>query len=354
MSGYPDEQTWWPDYEQRVAAIYAEAGQPFPDNPAAFRWFTRTAYDLAGPLSPEVSREKHLNELRTAFGLALVEPNDPPMPPLTVRIPDGFFLPDGTRWIWKGCTDFLLYKRFLDGEDIRPILLDRRYVGANLLRVLLQCHNIAHFYPQDYGDQFYQRMPEFSALLSRYGFRWEATVYADEQNIHSGMNHWHSACVALGGVPNVVVELCNEYPKNGIKPEDFSHPGRGLICSRGSGLADKPPARPAWDFFGWHGRRDFPKVTSSTEDMYAISRSLPDGWNSPAYPKSIAVHDEPMGFASNPQPNRRSNDPNLARELAAASVVLGAGGTFHSDDGIQSRIFGPVTKACALAWYSAM
>lgn len=155
-------------------------------------------------------------------------------------------------------------------------------------------------------------------------------------------------------IANLLVELVNEADKNGIKPAQFSHPGRGLICSRGSGLADEPPARPCWDFFGWHGRRDFPKVTSSTEDMWYIAHSQHDGWQSDQYPPSLVVHDEPMGFAAVAEPNRRSNDPNLARELAAASVVLGAGGTFHSDAGIQSVLFDDVTRACALAWFSAM
>src|SRR5438445_218142 len=31
----------------------------------------------------------------------------------------------GRRWTWRGCTEFLLFKRSLDGADITPVLLDR-------------------------------------------------------------------------------------------------------------------------------------------------------------------------------------------------------------------------------------
>lgn len=198
MSAYPDEQTFWPDFEAQVAAIYAEAGQPFPDA-AAFRWFTRTAYDLAGPLTPAVSREKHLNELRAALSIPTQEPACAPLEPLTIR-DFRFWDATGQPWIWKGCTDFLLYQRFLEGEDIRPILLDRRYVGANLLRVLGMCHNIARFYPRDYGDRYFTALPEFCALLGRYGFRCEFVVFADAQiimpNESEQQEHWRRFCDA--------------------------------------------------------------------------------------------------------------------------------------------------------------
>lgn len=66
---YPDENVFWLGYEQQVALIYFEAGKPFPDNSAAFRWFTRVAYDIRDGMTKEAAAAKHLKALREALGL---------------------------------------------------------------------------------------------------------------------------------------------------------------------------------------------------------------------------------------------------------------------------------------------
>jgi hypothetical protein len=352
---YPDEQAWWPAFEARVAALYGEAGQAFPDNPAAFRWHGRTAYDIGAGVPAETSAGRHLRECADALGV----PSPAPVivRPTRLRIEGTRFVTaDGQPWIWKGATDFLLYKRWLEGEDITPLLRERREAGANLLRVFMQCHNIAHFYPADY-DGYYERISVFSESLASQGFWWEAVAYCDEQNVKSGPSHWTLLTDQLKRCDNAVAELVNEHKQNGVDPSRFAHPGGGLLCSRGSGLSDEPPFRPGWDFYGWHGRRDWPKVTSSTEDMWYIANCKADGWHSdnPAFqPPRPIVHDEPMGFAANAEPNRRSNDPNLARLLGAAAVTLGAGGTYHSENGIYSRPWDDTEKSCARAFLGAM
>jgi len=67
---YPDENAWWGGYyEPEVAKLYFEAGLPFPDNSAAFRWFTRVAYDIRDGMTKEAAAAKHLKDLRKALGL---------------------------------------------------------------------------------------------------------------------------------------------------------------------------------------------------------------------------------------------------------------------------------------------
>lgn len=67
---YPDENAWWGGYyELEVAKLYFEAGLPFPDNSAAFRWFTRVAYDIRDGMTKEAAAAKHLKDLRKALGL---------------------------------------------------------------------------------------------------------------------------------------------------------------------------------------------------------------------------------------------------------------------------------------------
>lgn len=65
---YPDEPTWWSAYTRRVAACFAEAGRRFPDDPEAFRWFSRCGYDCAG-MDKDAAADKHIAELRKALGL---------------------------------------------------------------------------------------------------------------------------------------------------------------------------------------------------------------------------------------------------------------------------------------------
>ena len=66
---YPDENVFWTAYERQVALVYFEAGLPFPDNSAAFRWFTRAAYDIRDGMTKEAAAAKHLAALRAAVGL---------------------------------------------------------------------------------------------------------------------------------------------------------------------------------------------------------------------------------------------------------------------------------------------
>ena len=353
---YPDENSWWNDYTDRVNTCY---GWPTTDD-GRFKWFARPGHSIAAGLTAEVAAEKHLAELREALGVEAVRPTLSPAQPISIR--DGaFWTADGQRWWWKFSTDFLLYKRFLDGEDIRPIIWDRLTCGANGFRVALMLHNIARFYPSDYGDRFWTELPKFNDLLTSWGCWWEATMFLDAQQVMPNpsqqLEHWarygSTWITTPAEIPNPFTELVNEYPKNGVDPSRFnSFPW--LICSRGSGLGDAPPYRPGWQYFGWHGRRDYPKVTSSTEDMWYVSQG--GAWSNEVatYPPMIAVHDEPIGFAEQAQDGRRSSSPALAATLGAAAKELGQGGTFHSDDGIYSRLYSPRTRSCALAFFQGL
>ena len=67
---YPDETLWWGGvYEPAVAECYHEAGKPFPDNSAAFRWFSRCGYSIRDGMTKEAAMDKCIKELRAALGL---------------------------------------------------------------------------------------------------------------------------------------------------------------------------------------------------------------------------------------------------------------------------------------------
>src|SRR3990167_1091199 len=264
--------------------------------------------------------------------------NYPPAPvPLERLHVEGtaFITASGQPWIWKGCSDFLLYKRFLEGEDLTRLLEERRELGANLLRVFGMLHFIERFSPKAYRGSYYESLPLFADLLALSGFYLEFVTFADQQQIGVvEQTHFVECCDQLATRPNTFIELCNEYPKNGIDPRHFSKPAE-ILASAGSALADAAPDV-FWDFFGWHGRRDWPKVTSSCEDMYAViqQRQIP------------GVHDEP---ARQDRPAEFS--PHLAAQIALTSRLLGSGATFHSISGLRSQPFTPFELECAHAFF---
>jgi hypothetical protein len=71
---YPDENSWWPQYEAQIVAAYQEAfdkglrGSPELD-PAAFRWFSRPGYSIGTGETKESAAARHLAECRAALGL---------------------------------------------------------------------------------------------------------------------------------------------------------------------------------------------------------------------------------------------------------------------------------------------
>src|SRR5580765_1763114 len=115
-----------------------------------------------------------------------------PFPPETGRLRvegRAFFDADNKVWRWRGASQFLLFARYLNGEDISPQLdwlVDR---GFNVLRLFGEVP--AGFHPEDYGITNYERpfeRPDFDAklhaffqLLADRGLRCEYTVltYAD-------------------------------------------------------------------------------------------------------------------------------------------------------------------------------
>jgi hypothetical protein len=64
---YPDEPTWWAAFEAEQEALYAQAGQTV--NWSAFRWSSRTGYDIGAGMDKDQSKAKHLAELRHELGL---------------------------------------------------------------------------------------------------------------------------------------------------------------------------------------------------------------------------------------------------------------------------------------------
>lgn len=255
--------------------------------------------------------------------------------------------PDGSLYRWRGCTDFLLLKRYLDGEDLTALLASRAAQGAALVRVLgMVAPPISTFDPSTYPT-YYTSLSGFAALLATAGFDLELVVFASAQSLPAFNElteqraHLLAVRNALSASPNVILELCNEAFQNGVDPAAHSRPV-GLLSAKGSGR-DESPDLPAWDYATFHAPRDSEWPRKSHNAM-----ELADLLGRPV------INDEPMGAAESAISGSRSDVPDDFYWFAATAMLLAGGGTFHSTAGITSVPWGPVQTLCAAAFYAGL
>ncbi len=260
------------------------------------------------------------------------------------------FFVNGQPWPWAMMTGFCDYALLLRGQQgqLEDVLGQAREFGAKGRRILLEMHFITHFYPYEYGDDFYARLPELIALENRYGMVPEVVIYADEQIIKAGRTHWDRSTQALRGLANVT-EHANEWTKNGggaIDPMAFPRFVDGLIFSRGSDTAEAPIVQPPGNYATFRERRDQWKCIGRG---YKADEACWDfGFDVPF------VFNEPLGAAEVDQPGRRSNNPVVFEALAAQYKAVGAYSTFHCEAGLTSAPLGPRQMDCARAFYGVV
>jgi len=269
---------------------------------------------------------------------------------------DQFLLPDGTNYNWKGNIDFMLFKRSLDGQDISPLLAQRFNSGSRAIVTLMMAAFIERFYPSDYGARYLEHIHPFAETLKSKGFYWTPIVFADAQIIIPDKG---SQTIFLGkiseqfaGMHWVLPSLCNEYQKNGCDPSIFNKPV-GNLWSRGSNLSDSEPYRPGWDWKEWHPRRDWPKVIFGNDDAWYVKEGMDAENHMLDYPMPCIIG-EPIGFWDRNVPNRRSNDPNLARVIGGTSIYDARGANFMSEQGLRCDMWDPITENCAKVFFNAI
>ena len=259
---------------------------------------------------------------------------------------------NGQRWTWAMMTGFRDYQLFLNRQyaELRAVLQQAKDLGANGRRVLGMMHYITRFDPRDYGARYYSALPEFVALEAEYGLRVHFDVFADNQIYGFGTDHWARFNDVARPLESVIVGAGNEWQKNGFIPSALAYPG--MLSSQGSSIADTAPPMPGWGIRMWHGKRGWPKVFNGFDDAFYVGEGVNDSGQRTA-PQAPIVHDEPIGFAEINIAGRRSTDPRLAANIMLQARANGAGATFHSEDGIFSRILGPRQIACAHAFFDA-
>lgn len=264
-----------------------------------------------------------------------------------LRIAGKYFRkPDGSLYRWRSASDFLLYKRYLDGEDITPICANRTGTGATMVRVFGMWPNPPIFDPAAY-PLYLTSLPTFAQTLAGLGLDLEFTVFAGAQDFETTNSFGEQKDFlqqvrdALLNEPNAVIELANEAWQNGVEPA-LHAPVSGILGTSGSAF-DGGPNLPPWDWGTLHPPRDaewFRKAKDAFEYAEVLGRPC--------------IPDEPMGAYEIAIPGRRDTDPNHFYWFAAIAMLLGAGATFHSEDGIFSRVWAATQQACASAFYSAI
>jgi len=341
---------------------------------------------------------------------------------LTTTVGDPLFrhVDDGTPWSWAGWTWLLLYKQYLEGEDITPALRLLRSLGTKLVRFFGMSRYIdggetedVQFWPQRYGDRYYDEIPTFAALLADHDLRFEFTVFADARVIMPDRNeqreHLRRVVEKLRDQPNAFLEIENEWHVNqDTDLNDLQHQDWGnLLWASGDydieridtpismSPLDQQKARDARDFLNakrtdFHSTRKMSAAVPLSVDPRppmivgryvtyhgARSKMWPseagkeghfyfDGWDTinhegnRSYGQACQVpclNDEPKG-ASDLEHNRwgdeRYTDWRQAEDAGAGFAHSSAGGTFHSENGALGKPPNETEKTCGRAMFRAM
>lgn len=263
----------------------------------------------------------------------------PALGPLTIE--GQFFKQHGQRMTMIDGSDFSLFQRDLDGEDIRPLLAQRQSLGFNCRRVFLLNQSVVGYRnaphaiddgidPRRHPD-FYDRLRAFCGLLGAYGQNANLVIFTQTRTLmpfrSDQQKHLDLTAEAVRGLPNVLLSLVNEADQHDNACfDDLTRPGDVLI-SRGSNGADSVPPRhdAPWDFEEYHtnGLVEWQRKTGHNAMEWADQSGRP------------CLSTE----------NTRYTDQDASRihaeDAAEGAALLCAGACYHSTAGKFSRMYEP-------------
>lgn len=293
---------------------------------------------------------EELDALYASYPEAIAYHTKPVLPTLHI-VGHNFVDEQGKRYLLKGTDQFCAYHQFRDGgeEALKPLIDESNRLEFNMWRVFLMGdksrNNILDLRPD---EGFYSKLKPFADYLNKNGIILLATVFVDAQGIIPDVigqkGHWRQVASELYGSVTLL-SGGNEWKKNGFDPGDLTDPQ--MFWSRGSDLGDESPYRPYADFAEFHPRRDLPKAE---DDTVASPNFIyyNEGLQGPL------IIDEPIGFAEENVPGRRSNDPELAWRFGRLLSTKCAGAVFHNDCGMRGQLMTPRIEECAIAWQRGM
>ena len=250
-----------------------------------------------------------------------------------------FFRAGGERFTVIEASDFSLFKRYLDGEDIAPVVEQRASLGFNTLRIWLLNRSVVvngGIHPNDY-PHFYEQL---HAFVDEVGLYLELTVFTSTQGLmplsHDQQAHLDRTADAVRGKPNVLLELVNESDQYDNAPDPNLKRPAGVLISRGSNGADGVPPRhdDPWSYECYH-----------TNDLNEFQRKV--GHNAFEFADQSR---KPCISNENTRYPDRDSSTTHAYDAAMGGALLSAGSCWHSQSGKSSTLFTGIELDCAKAW----
>lgn len=286
--------------------------------------------------------------------------NPAPTPPASdesrVRVDgDVFRYPDGRIFYWQGATMFLLFRRWLNGENISDSIEWMRLTGVNVARVLCMVSWSGLSFGPKTHPRYYEELYRFARELSAYGIRVELVAFADAQDgmphLDDQRAHFRAVVGVADSLGNAFVEVCNEPFKNGVDTvrasdgiESLSPVALGdytFTTSQRDGLWHA--SLPVRDYVTLHTPRDLHAWARKAKDLHEMREGSGDGLyeGTAIFPGTHCpvIDDEPLGAAeaSNVPGKQRSANPDEHFWHHAVAAMFCAGTTIHFDDGLMGR-----------------
>jgi hypothetical protein len=333
----PDGSTGWPVPEWNAAkrrTLYINVGDYAQPQWSTAKRVMPDDADANGDVTVNLSPSGHVPIGGTLPALVGVD-----------KAAHRFITDDGRRQFLRGVTSYLVYKRFLDGEDLTPLLSQLQSLGVNMMRMFGMVTSFSHWHPQDYGARYYDSIPAFMDLAERYGQYVLWTPCADTQQImpQGWMEHMRRSLEQLKPKKNKLISFVNEQGQheNGIDRQRAYNELRGAglldgtVFDTGSFGEDQPCEAPFGTHVVLHVRRAYP---SHVKDCCVMDH--PNRVNAPHLEVLL---DEPDRYGEGGNMNLEQ-----ARDSAATSYTS-LGFVFHTSQGVQSQPFSGRTLEMANA-----
>jgi hypothetical protein len=252
----------------------------------------------------------------------------------------------GERVYGRGASEFLLFKRDLDGEDITPQLEQLQGLGCNLIREMGMFESLGGFNPTKYPN-YYDRIEPHFEKLARYGIHglWTCcaatgSVFSDDNQV---IDHIRRTVEALKRTQNALASPVNEQGQHNnsinlarVKAEiDFGW----LLHDMGSYGSDIPCSAPFGTHAVLHVNR---RYSNSVRDCCILDN-----------PNFVNDHLE-VGLD---EPDRYGDEGNTNVQQAAdaaGTAYTALFFVFHTMQGERAEVLRGNTLDCARAAFTAM
>jgi hypothetical protein len=258
---------------------------------------------------------------------------------LALSIDGLFFRRNGERFHGIESTEFPMYVRWLQGDNVTPVAEQRRNLGFNMWRVWLLNTSVYRIIPSDFGDDFYNRLPDFVRWASTFDANIDFTCFTQTgslmPNPHDQQEHLDRIGAALAGVwDNVGLSKVNEADQhdNATAP-GLVMPG-GFLNSQGSNGGDAWCPTPTLNWVEYH------------------SNGAPEWWRRAGHNAMEMANQErrPGWTTENTRVPDQDDSAQHCYDAAAAGALLCAANCFHSAGGKRSVLFEGRELEQAVAW----